>query len=108
MTIAKMIILVLGLISRTSSRVNSRRKILASSRRAVADASIAACSMKGATCVLPRRPGTIAVVELIGKKWIDGPDGPIQISSPSLMLLFGLIDRPLSLTSNAGSTLTIR
>ena len=37
--------------------------------------------MKGATCVLPRRPGTIAVVAAIGKKCIDGPDGPIQISS---------------------------
>ncbi len=40
---------VLGFISRTNSRVNSRKKTFASSRLAVAADSMAAASMNGAT-----------------------------------------------------------
>jgi len=38
--------------------------------------------MKGATCAPPRRPGTSAALEAIGKKCIEGPEGPIQIFVP--------------------------
>ena len=78
---ASAMIFVLQLISRNNSRVNSRRKTLASSRRAVAAASIAACSMKGAT--LARRLETTAGRLPTGKNCIATPNAPNRSSSPS-------------------------
>src|ERR1051326_872770 len=79
---------VLGLISRTSSRVNSRRNTFASSRRAVAADSIAAASINGATCVCVAG-GITAGSARTGKKCSSRSEPSTRISSPSSISMPG-------------------
>ncbi len=95
-------IFVLHLISRKSSRVNSRRKTLASSRRAVAAASMAACSMKGAT--LARRLCWVTAGRLpTGKNCIRTSKGPKRSSSPSSIFAPRATGRPFRVMPISGS-----